>query len=243
LSVPGTGTRDLSAVYRIKICGIVHEDDISSSVDAGADALGFLVGITHRAEDSLSLSRAARLMQRVPGHIRTVLVTHRSDPELLIRYVRRTGCRALQIQADITVRDLERVRRALPRICLIKALLVEGGTADTLHRYALERQPFLDAFLCDTADLAEDRIGGTGRVHDWSLSRRLVDGLDRPVLLAGGLSPGNVIEAVRRVRPWGVDVNSGVEASPRSRAGRKDRRKLLLFGERARQALGMSDDL
>ena len=229
-------------MYRIKICGLVHREDISASIDAGADALGFLLGRTHRAEDSLTLPEAVDLIQAVPGHIWSVLVTHLTDPSTIIDYCRRTKCRALQIQEDINISDLARIRTALPGLSVIKAILMDSREAEKLYSQAAELAPYVDAFVCDSVDRPVDRIGGTGRIHDWSFSRKLVGRLESPVLLAGGLNARNVREAVLMVCPWGVDVNSGVEISPRSVSGRKDERKLHLFVTGARKALGLSDE-
>jgi phosphoribosylanthranilate isomerase len=237
-----TDERNLFAMFRIKICGIVHKEDIFASVDAGADALGFLLGMAHKAEDSLALSEAVELIHAVPGHIWSVLVTHLTDPSSIIPYARLTKCRALQIQEDISVSDLAGIRTTLPGLSVIKALLVEDKPIEDVYRSAAELAPHVDAFVCDSVDRADDRIGGTGRIHDWSLSRKLVTRLDRPVLLAGGLNPLNVRKAVRSVCPWGVDVNSGVESPPRGGSGRKDGQKLRLFAAGARRALGLSDD-
>ena len=229
-------------MYRIKICGLVHRADISSSVDAGADALGFLLGMTHMAEDSLTLPEAVELIQAVPGHIWSVIVTHLTDPSTIIEYCSRTKCRALQIQEDIKLSDLKRIRAAQPSLSVIKALLMEKKSVESIFRPAAELAPYVDAFICDSADRAVDRIGGTGRIHDWSVSRRIVERLEKPVLLAGGLNAENVMGAVRTVCPWGVDVNSGVESSSRSVSGRKDGQKLRLFATRARRALELPDE-
>lgn len=224
-------------MYRIKICGIVCEEDAFAAVEAGADALGFLSGVSHRAEDSLTLSRARDLIRSIPSGVWSVLVTHLRDEPTIIEYCRVTGCRALQIQNEIDIDVLAKLRNELPGLLVVKAVLMDSPDIQHLFERASSYENYVDAFVCDTVNRAEDRIGGTGRIHDWSLSRALAADLNKPVILAGGLNPGNVEEAVRSVGPWGVDVNTGVENAPRSMSGRKDHQKLKAFIHNARRFL------
>lgn len=103
----------------------------------------------------------------------------------------------------------EDLRRARPGLTLLKAIHV--NQAEPLAE-ALRYAALLDGFVADSCNPSTGQVGGTGLVHDWSLSARLVEELPKPLLLAGGLTPANVIEAIERVQPWGVDVNSGVTA-------------------------------
>ena len=224
-------------MYRIKICGIVCMEDAIAAVEAGADALGFIAGVTHRAEDSLALPMARDLIRGIPSGVWSVLVTHLRDAPTIIEYCRTTECRALQIQDDIDIDVLAGFREALSGLLIIKAVLMDSPDIQEMIKRASSYENYVDAFVCDTVNRAEGRIGGTGQIHDWSLSRALAAVLDKPVILAGGLNPGNVAEAVRRVGPWGVDVNSGVEKFPRSRSGRKDPQKLKAFIYNARRFL------
>lgn len=224
-------------MYRIKICGIVCQEDAIAAAEAGADALGFLAGVTHRAEDMLTLPGARNLIRSIPSGVWPVLVTHLQDAPTIIEYCRTTECRAVQIQDDIDIDVLAGLREELSGLLIIKAVLMDSPDIEELIKRASSYENYVDAFVCDTVNRAEDRIGGTGQIHDWSLSRILTAALDKPVILAGGLNPGNVAEAVRTVGPWGVDVNTGVEKFPRSRSGRKDPQKLRAFIYNARRLL------
>ncbi|MCL6548280.1 MAG: phosphoribosylanthranilate isomerase [Alicyclobacillus sp.] len=211
---------------RVKICGIQSEEDLEVALAAGADALGFLVGITHVAEDKITPELARDLIARIPPFVASVAVTHlQAAGEIadLVSYIR---CTTVQVHDDVDVRVLQEIRRQLPHVKVVKAVHVTGPEA---LDYARRMEPYADALLLDSR--TQDRIGGTGRTHDWSVSRRIVEAVRIPVILAGGLNPDNVAEAVRQVRPFGVDVNSGVETH-----ARKDLQKCRWFAERARAA-------
>jgi len=216
----------------LKICGIRTPEEASLALGSGATALGFLAGLTHRAEDAIDPARAAAIIRGLPPEAETVLVTHLLDPEAIVRLAAITGARTVQVHGDLPVEGLRRLRSLLPGRRLIKSVHVTGPEA---LGHALAHAADADALLLDSR--TADRLGGTGRVHDWAISRAIVAALaPLPVYLAGGLRPGNVEEAIRAVRPAGVDVNSGVEDA----AGGKDPVKLREFLGRAAAALAGS---
>lgn len=198
----------------VKICGIQSAEEAAAAVAAGATALGFLCGLTHRAEDAVSPAQARAIAAMVPPAVRTVLVTHLEDPAAIAALAREIGVRAVQVHGPVRPAGLAALRALLPEVPLVKSVHVTGPEAlEEARRYAA----LADAVLLDSR--TADRLGGTGQVHDWDVSAAIVHALAPfPVHLAGGLRPENVAEAVRRVRPSGVDVNSGVEDA----AGRKD---------------------
>ena len=147
------------------------------AVSAGADAVGFIVGTTHKSEDSISTSEAREMIRSLPPFVSGVVVTHLTDADDLVRLVEETGCSILQIQDMVSV--------------------------------AKEFEPFADAILLDSR--TADRLGGTGITHDWSISAKVVEGVSKPVILAGGLKPENLFEAMSVVKPYAVDVHSGVK--------------------------------
>ncbi len=213
----------------IKICGLRDQAEADLARRAGATALGFLVGLTHLAEDAVDDSRAAAIIRHLPPDVEAVMVTHLLDPAEIARRAVDVGVRTIQVHGALPVAGLGDLRRNLPWVRLIKAVHVtgEGALNDAMSYAALA-----DALLLDSRTV--DRLGGTGRTHDWSISRRVVAALaPLPVYLAGGLTPDNVAIAVRSVRPAGVDVNSGVEDV----AGRKDPRRVHDFVADARLAL------
>ena len=191
---------------RVKICGTATFADLSCAVAAGADAAGFLMGITHVTQDAVTPEAAAAMVATLPPFIEPVAVTHLTRPVDLIRIVEVSHCTTLQIQDMVTPEDIAEVRAALPYLRIVKAVHVTDMSAVATTKYFADAA---DAILLDTRTV--DRIGGTGIPHDWNISAKIVQECSVPVILAGGLTPENVGEAVRRVRPYAVDVHTGVK--------------------------------
>ena len=191
---------------RVKICGTATFADLDCAVAAGADAVGFLMGITHVTQDAVTPETAAAMVATLPPFIVPVAVTHLTKPSDLIRIVELSRCTTLQIQDMVTPDDIAEVREALPYLRIMKAVHVMDESAITTAKYFSDTA---DAILLDTR--TADRIGGTGITHDWNISAKIVKECSCPVILAGGLTPENVTEAITRVRPYAVDVHTGVK--------------------------------
>ena len=210
-------------MVRVKVCGMTREEDVRAAVEAGADAVGFIVGFPSSARN-ISLGRASRLMDLVPPFVNTVLVTTSTLIRDDMSDLRRMRMNDIQLYGDPP--NPEAIRSLL-RVGLIKpyplrtseALDVAGAVAG------------FDALLTDT--YRDGMQGGTGRVSDWELCLKVRERIaPTPMILSGGLTPENVAHAIRRVRPFAVDASSGVELSP----GIKDRGKIREFVARAREA-------
>ena len=209
---------------RTKICGITQVEDLEAAVTAGADAVGFVVGVPASARD-LSLERAARLVRQVPVFTSSVLVMVPGALDDLVEAYETIRPDILQVHGD-GVPSIEKIREAIPGAALIKGIRSEPGEA---LRAAEEASGF-DAVLLDTFF---PRVqGGTGMTHDWRISEKIRKNLSpRRLILAGGLTPSNVQEAIRTVRPYAVDVSTGVESRP----GIKDHGKIASFIENVRE--------
>ena len=214
-------------MIRVKLCGITSRAECALAVRSGADAIGLLVGQIHAAVDFVSPEQAKELCLAVPPFVTTVLVTHVEDVDEIGRLATLVPCTAVQAHSDLSVSELRRLRESLRPRRLIAKVSVEGEEAADRAR-SLER--IADAILLDSRDRSTDRVGGTGRVHDWSISARIVERISTPNILAGGLNPTNVARAISTVRPWAVDVNSGVEDS----SGMKNEGKVRAFVAAAR---------
>ena len=195
-------------MLRVKICGNKRLEDALEGVKAGADALGFLVGQVHVSSDFISKEAAREIIEKLPPFISTVLVTHLSDVEGIISLAAFTRVSTVQLHGESKVDDILVLREHLPNIKLYKTIHVEDGSAIPL---ASEWDNRVDAILLDTISEAENKVGGTGKTHDWSISAEIVKSLHIPVILAGGLDPDNVQAAIRAVQPFAVDVNSGMK--------------------------------
>jgi phosphoribosylanthranilate isomerase len=143
-----------------------------------------------------------------------VAITYVDSARAAVDLCRDLGVGALQLHGPFPTQELPLIRAALPHLKLIRAVHVTGREALAQAR-ALERR--VDALILDTYDPTTGRHGATGKTHDWSISRQIVTQVRVPVILAGGLTPENVADAIRAVRPWGVDVHTGVERSDGTR--------------------------
>jgi phosphoribosylanthranilate isomerase len=216
-------------MVRIKICGITSVAEASLAGRYGADAIGLLVGRLHRAHDFVRRDVARRICQSVVPFITPVLVTHLEDPNQILRLADAVPCPVLQLHSDLSPSLLAALCERLRPKKVIGKVSVQGRGA--LDR-AREIESSVDAIVLDSIDLATDRVGGTGITHDWSISAEIVANCKVPVVLAGGLRPENVAEAIHMVRPFAVDVNSGVERPN----GRKSEKRLCRFIEAVRAA-------
>ena len=208
---------------RVKICGITRKEDLDVAAAAGADAIGFVVGVASSPRN-LSLSEAERLIRQVPLFVKSVLVTVPRSIDDFAAY-KKLNPDVIQIHGD-NLHAAESIRLKLPNTMLIRG--VNAHVANDLDAVSKASKLF-DAVLLDS--FVEGRYGGTGVVHDWELSKRVKQVIQpKPLILAGGLNPENVAEAVRTVEPYAVDVSSGVEQQP----GIKSHKKIVEFIKNAK---------
>lgn len=207
---------------RVKVCGITKEADRQVAVDAGADALGFITDVPVDTPREISPERARELVRDVPPFVTSVLVTMPTDPERTVDLVADVNPDVLQVHGELSAGDLAYLAATVDAAVL---KTVDAGDLDAAHRY----DELADALLVDSTDDAG--AGGTGRTHDWDATRALREEVESPVVLAGGLTPDNVAEAVETVQPFGVDVASGVEVS----GGEKDPDAVWSFVRNARR--------
>jgi phosphoribosylanthranilate isomerase len=208
---------------KVKVCGITSYRDASLALSLGADALGF--NFHPPSPRFIDPASARRIISRLPPFVTTVgIYVNVDDPLDVERGALRAGVSVLQLHGDETPEYC----REIARWKLIKTLRVGAGFRPT----CLEEFP-VSAFLLDTRD--QKRYGGTGKTFDWKAVGTIR--AERPLILAGGLRAENVADAILTVRPYAVDVCSGVESAP----GRKDRGKLVAFMNEVRRAIGDID--
>ena len=197
----------------VKVCCIADLDEARLAIDAGASALG-LVSAMPSGPGPIPEEDIAQIAGRVPRPIETFLLTALVDAEAIAAQQRRCGTTAVQLVDAVADPELRRLRRLLPGTRLVQVIHVTGPESLDEARAAA---PLVDTLLLDSGNprLAVKELGGTGRVHDWSTSRRICESVSVPVLLAGGLNPGNAREALERVQPAGLDVCSGLRLNGR----------------------------
>jgi phosphoribosylanthranilate isomerase len=201
---------------RIKICGLTREPDVDAAVAAGADAIGLV--LWEGSPRALSVSRAATLARRLPPFVTPVCLFVNASPALMAEAAAAIPHALFQFHGDETPQQCE----AAGRPYLRAARMVPGvDLLDFARRYGTASGLLLDAHV--------EGYGGGGKVFDWSL---IPSSVPVPVVLSGGLSPANVIDGVLRVRPWAVDVSSGVESAK----GVKDAALIHRFCDAVRDA-------
>lgn len=216
---------------RVQVAGISTAADALACEAAGVDAIGFTVGLPTGPHNGLDEAGAAAIIRALPPFIVPVLITYRTGAAEVISMCRAMGVSQVQLHAPAPSEEVAAMRVAIPGLKVILAVNVvdEGAVA-----LAVARARDADAIILDTYDPASGRHGATGKTHDWSISRRAVEACPVPVILAGGLNPDNVGEAIHAVRPWAVDVHTGVERAD----GSTDHAKVRAFVAAARAAGG-----
>ncbi|UCE15405.1 MAG: phosphoribosylanthranilate isomerase [Candidatus Bathyarchaeota archaeon] len=209
---------------KVKICGITSNEDLAMAVEAGADAVGFVVNVPSSSR-SLTPEKAEKIMKHTPVFVKNVVVAVPKNLDELIEIYEKLKPDILQIHGH-NLLDSD-IREKLTNTRLIRAIQAKSDSAvkDTVKTVNV-----FDAVLVDS--YVSGRFGGTGMVHDWELSKRVKKMIHpKPLILAGGLNPENVGDAVRAVQPYAVDVSTGVELQP----GIKDSDKIFAFIKNAKE--------
>ena len=207
----------------VKICGIRRQEDALLAAELGPDAIGLLVGQKHNSPDFISATFARDISRALPPSVEAVLVTHVEDVDELERLLQESEITTVQLHSEIAPSSVESLRGRLPHLKIFKSVSVISADSVT---YPEAFKKLVDGFVLDSINLATNQVGGTGKTHDWSVSRQIVMRYPEvPIILAGGLNSENVRSAIECVRPFGVDVNSGTKAAD----GFKDPRKMEAF--------------
>lgn len=207
---------------RVKICCIASDDEAALAIRYGASAIG-LVSAMPSGPGPIEESQIRDIAQNVPPGVATFLLTCGTSAESIIRQQRYCATNTLQLVDEVESGTYDRLRDALPGIAIVQVIHVRDESSIEV---AVRAAPNVNAILLDSGNpaAAVKELGGTGRRHDWSISRRIRDSIDTPIYLAGGLNPANVAEAIRTVEPFGVDVCSGLR-----NGGRLDEAKVAAF--------------
>lgn len=207
---------------RVKICCISSLEEAALAVSHGADALG-LVTKMPSGPGVISDDLARKIAAVVPPAVASFLLTSRQGVAGLIEHQRLIRSNTLQIVDRLTQGSYRELRESLPGIALVQVIHVSDEES---FAEAMQIAPQVDALLLDSGNqkLPVKLLGGTGKTHDWTISRRIVEAVGKPVFLAGGLNAENIVDAVVTVKPFGLDICSGVRTD-----GKLDERKLANF--------------
>ena len=207
---------------KIKICCISSVAEARLAVACGASALG-LVSAMPSGPGVIDEQVIAEIIRSVPPLIATFLLTARQHADAIIDQQQRCRANTLQLVDHLPEAELIRLRHALPGIALVQVIHVSGPES---IKEARAVAPHVDAILLDSGNqkLSVKELGGTGRIHDWTISREIRARCGKPLFLAGGLKPDNVRDAISEVQPFGLDVCTGVRTG-----GNLDESKLRAF--------------
>ncbi len=200
---------------RVKICGITNIEDALMAVECGADAIG-VVNIPE-SKRFVDLEKARGIFEALPVFVSKVVVSAPDSIEEALE-VEKTGADYIQLHGDETIEFVRQLKEK-SNMGVIKKIAVGKNYVKDSTAYSKTS----DAILLDTD--VKGMPGGTGKTHDWKISREVVKSIEKPVILAGGLNPENVREAIEKVKPYAVDVSSGVESKP----GKKDQERIRRF--------------
>jgi len=207
---------------RIKICCISSVNEAKLAIDHGADALG-LVGKMPNGPGPIPDWLIAEIVKAIQPPIASFLLTSEQSSEEIIYHIKRVDTNTVQIVDELTTGTYSDIRTALPHLKIVQVIHVTGE--ESIDE-AVRISPNVDALLLDSGNpkASLKTLGGTGNVHNWDLSREIVKAVNIPVFLAGGLHTNNVRQAIETVRPFAVDICSGVRTE-----GRLDPGKLEAF--------------
>lgn len=212
---------------RVKICCIGSVEEAWLAIAHGASALG-LVSHMPSGPGVISEELIAEIAAQVPPGVATFLLTSKQDVASIIAQQKRCATNTIQLCDHLREGRHEDLRAALPGIKIVQVVHVIGEES---IKEAEQVAPHVDAILLDSGNqkLAVKELGGTGRTHDWRVSRTIRERIPVPMFLAGGLKPENVAEAITQVAPFGLDICSGVRTN-----GKLDEAKLKAFFEKCR---------
>jgi len=211
-------------MIRVKICCISTKEEAKLAIKYGASAVG-LVSEMPSGPGVISEELISEIATIIPPGISSFLLTSKQDAGSIIQQQKKTGVNTIQLCDRLETVNYNELRNAMPGISLVQVIHVNGPESVA---EAIAASRYVNAILLDSGNqsLPVKELGGTGKVHDWNLSAEIRNTVNIPVFLAGGLKPENVLEAVRKVRPFGVDICSGVRTN-----GKLDLTKLGKFFE------------
>ncbi len=201
----------------IQVAGIIDVEEARMLMDLGVEYLGFPLRLPVNKEDLTEEEAVIVTKEITPPH-KAVLITYLDDADEIIAFCNKLKVKIVQLHGHIELDELIKLKKIRPDIEVIKSLVVKGNNLPELEDKVNTLSHWVDMFITDTFDPDTGASGATGKSHDWNISRHLVNLSAKPVILAGGLNPDNVRQAILFTNPAGVDVHTGIE----NVSGRKD---------------------
>lgn len=215
----------------IQVAGVIDQEEADLLINNGIDFLGFPLRLPVNKED-LTEEAAAKIIKNLSPPNYGIVISYSSTAEEAIELCEKLGTHIIQLHGKISTSELEKLKSQKPGIEIIKSLVITENNFEDLEQTLQEIEDLVDAFITDTFDPTTGASGATGKTHDWKISKKIVELSSKPVILAGGLNPENVYDAISQVKPAGVDVHTGVE----DKSGRKSKKLVKKFLQEARRA-------
>jgi phosphoribosylanthranilate isomerase len=201
----------------IQVAGIIDTAEANMLMNLGVEYLGFPLRLPVNKED-LTEVEAIEVIKGINLPFKSVLITYLNDAYEIIAFCNKLNVKIVQLHGTIEQGELQKLKSTRPDIEVIKSLVVRGNNFSDLEKIIDTLSPWVDMYITDTFDPSTGASGATGKTHDWNISRKLIQLSKKPVILAGGLNPSNVKQAILETNPAGVDVHTGIERAD----GRKD---------------------
>ena len=216
-------------MVKLKICCINSHDEAMTAISVGADLLG-LVADMPSGEGMIEDHKIREIAASIKSFNNSVLLTSRTDAESIIEHHKETITSHIQIVDYIDVKNYQEIRKSLPDIKLIQVVHVEDESSYSL---AMNFSNYVDFILLDSGKPSAKKrtLGGTGDTHNWNISKKIVRDCSIPVYLAGGINHSNVVEAIQKVKPYGIDLCTGLRTN-----NKLDKNKLNVFMEAIKRA-------
>jgi phosphoribosylanthranilate isomerase len=208
----------------IQIAGVSDNREAQLLIKSGVKFLGFPFRLPVNKED-ITEADAAKIIKKLPPSVHGILITYLNNAREIINLCKKLGVNIVQLHGEIELRELAKVKKINPEIIIIKSLIVGKHNLSELKKIIDLQSNYVNAYITDTYNPVSGATGATGITHDWEISKALVNHSNKPVILAGGLTPENVYNAIITVKPAGVDAHTGVEDS----FGKKDKNKIKRF--------------
>lgn len=215
-------------MLHIQMAGIRNKEDALMCVEMGVDIIGLLVGQMHTSDDFLTKEKAKEIKDSLPSNIKTTLITHLEDGDKIIDIAKYIDCNYIQLHSHLDEKEVEKIHNALPDKKLLRLVHI---SEDGKILNDISKMKYVDFYFTDSINMKTNQFGGTGLKHDLATDKKLIESLDKPVFIAGGLNKDNVYEAVKYCKPYGVDVNTGCRRDD----GLRDKEKTRLFVLNARK--------
>ncbi len=215
----------------IQIAGVKNQQEVELLLKNNVDLIGYPLRLPVNVEDTTE-EIAREIINKTHSFNKSVLITYLAKADEIIDFCDFLNVKIVQLHGDIKLKELEKLKKNQPNIQIIKSLVVGLLSEDEIEKLIHYSYPLVDYFITDTYNPVTGATGATGLIHDWKISREIVELSPKPVILAGGLNADNVAEAIRFVKPVGVDVHTGIEDAQ----GNKDKVLVREFIKNAKEA-------